>query len=588
MDPELDSIISILNPRNQKPKTQFKSRAPKPGVYASSRQRFNPLKNRTSSTSFSKLSEKSTIANEDLSPELISNVQQFYEEKDEEYRKTLNEKIGAPVLWLRNRTKKLPKNLNIGGRYLVFRPYIDPMNVRPLPKEDSGYYYKFHNSDVKLIRFTLEDNGFLESNKNNWSIMWHGGVVKSHVYQSLTKYQKINHFPRTHEITRKDLMFKNIARMQALHGSRNFGFIPKTYILPQEAGELEYEMSNYSGLWIVKPTASSQGKGIFIASKFSDIPKRDYVVSQYIEKPLLLDGFKFDLRIYVALTSVHPLRIYMYNEGLVRFATQKYKVSGKGSRYMHLTNYSVNKYSNNFRENTDARDSASGSKWSLSGLINVFNQNGIDSEKILIKIKDIIIKTILSIETAVFSAFEVNVPYRTNCFELLGFDILIDKNLDPWLLEVNLSPSLNCDSPLDQKIKGSLIADLFSLVGVVSLDHRDKKGRENVNKGLGYLPYMQKPPQPQVSKKNKTFYSAATEGSLDSEAKENKRITKETNEEFKRRGGFERIFPSELSVNYKNYFEVERPFNALICNKLGKIHRKGQGAGAVVFRKSRR
>lgn len=61
-------------------------------------------------------------------------------------------------------------------------------------------------------------------------------------------------------------------------------------------------------------------------------------------------------------------------------------------------------------------------------------------------------------------------PYRNNCFELLGFDVLIDANHKPWLLEVNLSPSLNTDSPLDLKIKGQLIADLFTLAGVVPND----------------------------------------------------------------------------------------------------------------------
>lgn len=65
------------------------------------------------------------------------------------------------------------------------------------------------------------------------------------------------------------------------------------------------------------------------------------------------------------------------------------------------------------------------------------------------KIEDIIIKTILSVEPIIFSAVEQYVPNRNNCFELLGFDILLDNNLDPWLLEVNLSPSLACDSPLD-------------------------------------------------------------------------------------------------------------------------------------------
>jgi len=58
------------------------------------------------------------------------------------------------------------------------------------------------------------------------------------------------------------------------------------------------------------------------------------------------------------------------------------------------------------------------------------------------------------------------------CFELLGFDILIDNQLNPWLLEVNLSPSLNCDSPLDQRIKGELIADLLSMACITPLEQR--------------------------------------------------------------------------------------------------------------------
>jgi tubulin polyglutamylase TTLL5 len=66
----------------------------------------------------------------------------------------------------------------------------------------------------------------------------------------------------------------------------------------------------------------------------------------------------------------------------------------------------------------------------------------------------------------------MNVPYRTNCFEVLGFDILLDDVLKPWLLEINLSPSLNTDSPLDLKIKGSMIADLFTMIGVVPPDQQ--------------------------------------------------------------------------------------------------------------------
>ena len=73
-------------------------------------------------------------------------------------------------------------------------------------------------------------------------------------------------------------------------------------------------------------------------------------MSRYINNPLLINSLKFDLRIYVAITSVNPLRIYMYDEGLARFATCKYSALNlsKQTRYQHLTNYSVNKYNANF------------------------------------------------------------------------------------------------------------------------------------------------------------------------------------------------------------------------------------------------
>lgn len=79
------------------------------------------------------------------------------------------------------------------------------------------------------------------------------------------------------------------------------------------------------------------------------------IASEYIPNPLTVDDYKFDLRIYVAITSINPLRVYIYEEGLTRFATQKYsaEVNSK-SRYQHLTNYSVNKFNANFIKNTDA------------------------------------------------------------------------------------------------------------------------------------------------------------------------------------------------------------------------------------------
>jgi hypothetical protein len=78
------------------------------------------------------------------------------------------------------------------------------------------------------------------------------------------------------------------------------------------------------------------------------------------------------------------------------------------------------------------------------------------------------------------------VPFTQNCFELLGFDILIDSNLDPWLLEVNLSPSLACDSALDQRIKAALVSDLLTLCGIIPLEKRNPNIESNFKRpGLG-------------------------------------------------------------------------------------------------------
>ena len=65
--------------------------------------------------------------------------------------------------------------------------------------------------------------------------------------------------------------------------------------------------------------------GIYLANRLSEVPKRKKAIAQvYITDPYLIDGSKFDLRLYVYVTSVDPLRLYIHRNGLVRFASQKY------------------------------------------------------------------------------------------------------------------------------------------------------------------------------------------------------------------------------------------------------------------------
>lgn len=94
--------------------------------------------------------------------------------------------------------------------------------------------------------------------------------------------------------------------------------------------------------------------------------------------------------------------MYVYDEGLVRFATSKYvhpsTKNSSNNLYMHLTNYSINKFSENFTENKDAEDDANGNKWSWTAFLKFLRENQIDTETLTEQIEKIIIKSIIAVE----------------------------------------------------------------------------------------------------------------------------------------------------------------------------------------------
>lgn len=123
---------------------------------------------------------------------------------------------------------------------------------------------------------------------------------------------------------------------------------------------VEEYRKNTQSTWIMKPTGKSQGAGIFLINKLSklkrwsreaktsfhpNIGKESYVISRYIDNPLLIGGKKFDLRLYVLVTSFRPLKAYLFKLGFSRFCTVKYdtSVTELDNMYVHLTNVSVQK-----------------------------------------------------------------------------------------------------------------------------------------------------------------------------------------------------------------------------------------------------
>ena len=133
---------------------------------------------------------------------------------------------------------------------------------------------------------------------------------------SLEPYQKINHFPGTGEISRKDCLARHLSKMSKVC-PKDYNFAPKSWVLPAEAVSLkkhsdDAKRKGNQTTYIYKPPNSAQGKGIMLVQSADDIPSTDTVlVQEYLSKPFLIDGFKFDLRIYVFVQSFDPLRVFL-------------------------------------------------------------------------------------------------------------------------------------------------------------------------------------------------------------------------------------------------------------------------------------
>ncbi|KAI8810395.1 tubulin-tyrosine ligase/Tubulin polyglutamylase, partial [Cladochytrium replicatum] len=290
----------------------------------------------------------------------------------------------------------------------------------------------------------------------------------------------MNHFPKTGILTRKDSLFRMLKTLQAIHGSA-YSFFPLTYSLPNEYVKFvktfaEEEVSGNQSAWICKPTDLSRGRGIFV---FKDLKDLTYdcctIVQRYISDPYLIDGYKFDLRCYVAVKSYNPLQVYICEEGLVRFATSRYDMMVLSNRFSHLTNTSINKLSPHL--NDEKGHIGSGCKWSLSKLRWYLKESGVPFDQVWQRIKGLSVLTLLPISTLVPEFC------RNKCFELYGFDIVLDSSLKPWLVEVNMSPALSVDCHVDIEVKKPMLEDLLTLAGLNNKpSNLSKTSHDSVNK----------------------------------------------------------------------------------------------------------
>ena len=190
-----------------------------------------------------------------------------------------------------------------------------------------------------------------------WNLLWTWRQPKIN-WDELLPFQRVNHFPQARQLTRKDLLKKHLHRQRKLseRAAEAFDIMPLTFSLPSESlafhdafaecAEATASEGAPPNVWILKPVGLSRGRGISMVDCISDVAYGEQMVIQkYVPNPLLLDGYKFDLRIYVLVTSFQPLEAFLYREGFGRFATEPYSLApaDRHNLFAHLTNSSIQK-----------------------------------------------------------------------------------------------------------------------------------------------------------------------------------------------------------------------------------------------------
>uniref|UniRef100_A0A1I8H9H2 Polyglutamylase complex subunit TTLL1 n=1 Tax=Macrostomum lignano TaxID=282301 RepID=A0A1I8H9H2_9PLAT len=345
----------------------------------------------------------------------------------------------------------------------------------------------FSRKDMSKVKYACDfDKSVLINNFENrgwqcvapdeeWNFYWATVHNVRNIFSVENGYrlsddQVLNHFPNHYELTRKDLMVKNIKRYRRdLEREGNplaekddtgryvhLDFIPITFMMPQDYNLFAEEFKKHpTSTWIMKPCGKARGIGIFLINKLSQLKKwsRDgkaggfqavsakdtYVISKYIENPLLIGGKKFDLRIYVLVTSFRPLKAYLYQLGFCRFCTVKYTPSSQDldNMFAHLTNVSIQKHGNEY-------NAVHGGKWTVQNLRTFLE--GTRGK---------------AVSDRLFDDMNWLIIHSLKCY---GYDIIIDNNLKPWLIEVNASPSLSSTTSHDRVMKHKLINDVINIV----------------------------------------------------------------------------------------------------------------------------